>query len=510
MTHQAILAFDVGTSGVKVVVTDAEGHLLDRAFAAYDVRARANGWVDQSLEEILAATVDVGRRVTARATAANLRIVGVSVTAQMFNVVPVDAAGRALAPMLSWLDQRSSADAVALAARMPPHEQFSTLGSVVSAKDILPKILWLRDHEPEVFARAAKLLDCKEAVVMWLTGRAVTDQAGASAYRLYDHATRDWNWRACQEVGVPVQLLPAVHASTSIVGPVRETVARDLGLAPGTPVVVGAGDVPASQAGAGAIRPGDVHVSLGTAIYFGVTMDEPCRDPRGQLGVIGHMDPKLWILWLEIATGGAALAWLGRNLGLAEDGALDYAKIDHLVASCAGDMDDLLFAPWLSGERVPVFDDRARAAFVGIGLNHGPAHLLRAVMEGVAFQMRWALEYGSEFGQPIGSIRAVGGGSVGAEWLQIMADVLGRPLHAVKDPQDAGAVGAAACALVGLGLQPDFSFLRERVVIERTCHPDLTRTAAYTNRYATFQRLYDALHPIYHTSTPQLGLVSQW
>lgn len=510
MTRQRILAFDIGTSGVKVVVTDTDGTLLDSAFATYGVQARANGWVDQSLEEILAATVDVGRCVVARARAANSHIVGISVTAQMFNIVPVDATGQPLLPMLSWLDQRAAADAIALAARMPPHEQFDTLGSVVSAKDILPKILWLRDHEPEVFARAAWLLDCKEAVVMWLTGRAVTDRAGASAYRLCDRAGQGWNLNACQELGVPVQMLPAVHASTAIVGPVRESVARELGLDPGTLVVVGAGDVPASQAGAGAIGPGDVHVSLGTAIYFGVTMDEPGRDPSGQLGVIGHMDPNLWILWLEIATGGAALAWLGRNLGLDESGAINYAKIDCLVASSAGEMDDLLFAPWLSGERVPVFDDRARAAFVGIGLNHGPAHLLRAVMEGVAFQMRWALEYGQGFGQPIGSIRAVGGGSVGTEWLQIMADVLGRPLHAVKDPQDAGAVGAAACALVGLGLQPDFGFLRERAAVQRTYLPDPARTAAYTDRYATYRRLYDALHPVYHSSAPQPGLVSRW
>lgn len=503
-----ILAFDVGTSGVKGVVTDSQGYLLDSAFHSYGLRPKGNSWVDQDLDDITAATLDVGRTLVARTSGGPSTIAGVSVTAQMFNLVAVDGTGRPLLPMLSWLDQRSEADATAFAERMPPAEQFETLGSTVSAKDILPKILWLRDHRPEVFGRTAKLLDCKEAVVMWLTGRAVTDHAGASAYRLYDGAKRTWSRSTCRQAGVPVQMLPDVMAATNVAGPIRDSVAHDLGLAPGTPVVVGAGDVPASQAGSGAIRPGDVHVSLGTAIYFGVTMDQPGRDPAGRLGAICHVDPDQWILWLEIATGGAALAWLGRNLGLGATGAIDYAQVDRLVAGCADEMDDLMFAPWLSGERIPVFDDRARAAFVGMGLNHGPAHLLRAVMEGVAFQMRWALEYGQDFGQQVGSIRAVGGGTIGTEWIQIIADVLGRPLHAVKDPQDAGAVGAAACALVGLGLQPDFGFLLDRAAVERTYVPDPDRAAAYADRFLRYLHLYDALYSVYHRSAKPIGVVS--
>jgi xylulokinase len=161
-------------------------------------------------------------------------------------------------------------------------------------------------------------------------------------------------------------------------------------------------------------------------------------------------------------------------------------------------MEGLLFAPWLSGERVPVFDDRARGAFVGIGLNHGPSHLLRAVMEGVAFQMRWALEYGLAYGQPLDELRAVGGGTISDVWIQIIADVLDRPIRVIRHPQDAAARGAAACALVGLGLKPDFAFARELAVVDREYLPDRRRRTAYEAGYRRFRQLYDALLPLYH------------
>jgi xylulokinase len=185
-------------------------------------------------------------------------------------------------------------------------------------------------------------------------------------------------------------------------------------------------------------------------------------------------------------------------LGLGEPGSVDYTQVEQMARDSAHDMDGLLFAPWLSGERVPVFDDAARASFVGLGLHHGPGHFLRAVMEGVAFQMRWALQYGLDYGERVKRIRAVGGGSMGSVWTQIIADVLERPLETIAAPQDAGAIGAAACALVGSGAKPDYSFLADRVVVTHTYLPDAGRSREYCARYAQYKRLYDALYPIYH------------
>jgi xylulokinase len=497
MTDRFVIAFDVGTSGVKAVLADLGGRVVASRYQPYGLRCLDHGWVEQDVGEIYGRLGAACRSLLDRQGVAPGHVEAVSVTAQMFNVVPVGAAGEPLTPMLSWLDTRAAPQAAALARRMGPDEQFRRLGATITAKDILPRILWLKEQQPEVYARTSKLLDCKEAVVALLTGELVTDHAGASAYRLAELDAGAWDAGACEAVGVSPALLPDVAAATDLAGRVTDAAAAETGLLAGTPVVVGAGDVPASQVGAGAIGHGDAHVSLGTAVYFGITLDRPAADPGRQLGVLGHMDPKRYILWLEIATGGGALAWLLRLLGQAGP-APDYAEVDRLVAERLDDDGSLLFAPWLSGERVPVFDDRARAAFVGLDLSHDRGHLLRALMEGVAYQMRWALEYAAAFGEPIGSLRAVGGGGIGASWTQVIADVLDRPLLCVRDPQDAAARGAAACALVGIGVEPDLAFARHTAEVERTLQPVPSRRPRHQRQYGDYQALYRALAPLYH------------
>ena len=446
------------------------------------------------------------RRAMARAARAVVKERGlertgvdvIAITAQMFNLVAVDERGEPVLPMLSWLDTRSSSRAATMAEEISPADQFELLGSVVTAKDVLPKILWLRDERPELYGRTRWLLDCKEALVLQLTGRAVIDPAGSSAIRLVDAASGDWSSAACDRLGIDPALLPEVRPAASIAGGLTPKAAREFGLATGTPVIVGAGDVPASQLGAGAIDPGEVHLSLGTAVYLGITVPAPLRDPSGQLGVLGHAIPDRWILWLEIATGGGALAWLLRAVDGRRRGGVDYAEIDRIVEACATELDGLLFAPWLSGERVPVFDDRLRGAFVGLGLHHGRPHLLRAVMEGVACQIRWARDYGEAYGQPIDEIRAVGGGAIGGVWLQIIADILGTTLLAVAEPQDAGARGVGALGLVAAGTEPDVSFLRDEVGIDRTFRPSPDRRAGSDETYARYRALHEALRPLYH------------
>jgi xylulokinase len=497
MSATRILAFDVGTSGVKATLLE-DRRLVASVVRAYGLQTGNEGWVEQDLGEIRHAMARAARAVIRERSLQHAPIDAIAITAQMFNLVAVDEHGDPVLPMLSWLDTRSSSRAAALAEEISPTDQFRLLGSVVTAKDILPKILWLRDERPELYRRTRWLLDCKEALVLQLTGRAVIDPAGASAFRLVDPASGDWSSVACRRLGVDPALLPEVQPAASIAGGLTATAAREFGIAAGTPVIVGAGDVPASQLGAGAIATGDVHLSLGTAVYLGITVDAPLPDPAGNLGVLGHAIPDRWILWLEIATGGGALAWLLRATDGRRRGGVDYAEIDRVVEACASEQDGLLFAPWLSGERVPVFDDRLRGAFVGLGLHHGRAHLLRAVLEGVACQIRWARDYAVAYGCPLGEIRAVGGGAIGGMWLQIIADILGANVLAVSEPQDAGARGVAALALVATRAEPDVSFLRDDVGIDRTFRPAPGRRAAADETYARYRALHEALSPFFH------------
>jgi xylulokinase len=395
--------------------------------------------------------------------------------------------------MLSWLDQRAAVVAADLALRVPPEVQARRLGSRITAKDIVARALWLRDAEPDRYARTAWLLDCKEAVVGWLCGVPVIDPSGASAWRLTDPTCQDWDAGACALAGVDPERLPPIAPATSMAGGIRASAARALGVPTGTPVLVGAGDVPASQLGAGAVGHGRAHLSLGTAAYLGIDADTGVRDPAGNLGALAHAVPGRSIVWLEIATGGGALAWMGRVLAPTRARGMPAARLERIASEAAGETDDLLFAPWLSGERVPLFDDSARGAFVGLGLRHGPGHLARAVMEGVAFQIRWALAYGNDLGAEPTGIRVVGGGGIGSVWLGIIADTLDRELEVVAAPQDAAAYGAAAIGFVGLGWWDDLARVTELVRVERVVRPDATRARARDRLYPLFQRLHPAL-----------------
>jgi xylulokinase len=488
VTARYVISYDVGTSGVKAVLADAVGRAVASLSRPYGLVTLADGWVEQDMGEILAAIGEATGQLISRSGVGAASIAAIGVTGQMFNLVAVDGRGEPLAPMMSWLDLRATPQARALASWMPPSEQFKQLGSLVTAKDVIPKMLWLREQRPDIWRRTAKVLDCKETVVMHLTGMPITDYAGASAVRLFDATSRVWSESACALLEIPLSMLPETAPATNIAGGLLPEPAKRLGLVAGTPVVVGAGDVPATQVGAGATAPGDAHLSLGTAGYWGITLAEPLVDPMERVGLLAHMDPAQWILWLEVATAGGALAWFLRVLGPA---APDHATVDRLVREATDNVP--VFAPWLSGERAPVFDDYARAAFVGLGLHHGLGHMLRGIMEGVAFQVRWAFDYALAFGSPVVEIRTVGGGTMSDVWLQIISDVLDRPLMAIRDPQDAGARGAAACALVGVGLQTDFAFAKTSAAVEKTYQPAPATRERYERGYSRYVQLYERL-----------------
>lgn len=511
MTRPIVVAYDVGTSGVKAVVVDGEGSVLASHVEGYGLLTPRPGWVEQDLDTILAALGTASRAVLAAPGVAADCVASVGLTAQMFSVVPVDADGRAVRPMLSWLDQRSEIEANAITGRAGADSGYGIFDAVLTAKDIVPKIAWLQAHDDD--RSTAWYLDCKEAVVARLTGTAAIDPCGASAFRLVDRVSGGWDAAACAAAGVAIARLPPILPAAAVGGWITSEAAALTGLVAGTPVVVGAGDVPAGQIGAGAVRDGDAHLSIGTAAYFGITTGQHARDPEGRLGPLRDIVPGQWILWLETATGGGALAWFrrqvaglrvggGRVSGRADaDAALpDHETIDRAVAAVADEMDGLLFAPWLTGERVPLFDDAVRGAFLGLALHHGGPHLARAVMEGVACQIATTLDYGRAYGLRPDSIRTVGGGGIGEVWTAIIADTLDLPLEIVAEPQDAAARGAAACALVGAGIAADVA-TAVPAPVERTVRPDPAGASAARERLGRFRELHGILRTIAEPAT---------
>lgn len=499
-----LLAHDTGTGGDKAVLTDLRGRILHTHYQPYPVHYPRPDWAEQDPDELWRTVASTTRQLIQASGIDPDEILGVGISAQMFNLLPVDQNGRPLTPMLSWLDVRSTRQADRILSGDLPRLLFEHTGNIPTAKDIIPKILWLQEERPDLWERTALLLDCKEYILLQLTGRAVTDYHGASVYFLFDPHRKTWSAEACTALGIPIDRLPPAFPCTQVIGEVTDDAARQTGLPAGTPVVACAGDVAVAQSGSGANAAGRAHLCVGTATWVGVSSRTFVNDPVKPFWALNHIDPDKWILAGEMETGGGALMWFRDAFCQAEaaqaeaQGISTYQLISQMADSVAPGADDLIFAPWLSGERAPVLDHYARGAFVGLGLSHTKAHLARAVMEGVAFHLRWIIEAMEALGLSIGPLQAIGGGCTSAVWTQIISDITGRPLRVLKHAQEAGAIGAALTVAVGLGLYPSMEAIDELVEISHTVEPIADgRQPRYDSLYRQYRDLYQALSPLY-------------
>jgi xylulokinase len=307
----------------------------------------------------------------------------------------------------------------------------------------------------------------------------------------------------CEALGIPVEKLPPAFPCTQVIGEVTAQAAAETGLTPGTPVVLCAGDVAVAQSGAGANRAGKAHLCIGTATWVGVASDVLLNDPAKPFWALNHIDPRKWIIAGEMETGGGALMWFRDVLCQEESrqaaaaGISTYELLGEMAASVASGSDKLLFLPWLTGERAPVLDHYARGSFVGLSLGHTKRHMARAVMEGVAFHLRWIITAMERLGLKINRIHAIGGGSTSPVWTQMISDVIERPLDIVEHPLEAGAMGAALTVAVGLGIYPDMEAVDEIIRVRQTVEPSARDQKRYAALYQEYRGLYDALAPVF-------------
>jgi len=503
---QYIVAHDTGTGGDKAVLTDLRGQIIHSAYRSYGLHYPRPQWVEQNPEELWQAVASTTRLVIEEAGVDPAEILGVGISAQMFNLLPVDENVQPLMPMISWLDVRTIEQADRILAgddgKMPTLLLEHT-GNIPTAKDIIPKILWLKEERPAIWDRTAWLLDCKEYIVHRLTGRVATDWHGASAYFLFDPYKKTWSEEACRALGIPTEKLPPAYPCTQVVGEVTEEAANVTGLPAGTPVVICAGDVAVAQSGSGANGDGKAHLCVGTATWVGLSSSRFVNDPEKPFWGLNHIDPDKWIISGEMETGGGALMWFRDSFCQAEaeqaarEGVSTYALLSRLAEQVKPGADRLIFAPWLSGERAPVLDHYARGAFIGLSMGHTKGHLARAVMEGVAFHIRWICEALERLGLSIGAINAIGGGSTSPTWTQIISDVTGRELQVVAHPLEAGAMGAALTVTVGMGVYPTMEAIDELIEISHTVKPREANQVRYDALYREYRAIYEALAPIF-------------
>jgi xylulokinase len=388
-----------------------------------------------------------------------------------------------LRPAILWNDQRTGAECAEIERLVGRAELIHECGNVALTGFTAPKILWVRNHEPDVYAKARLVLLPKDYVRLRLTGEAAMDKADGAGTMLFRLEARTWSRSILETLGIPAEWLPPTFEGPEVTGEVTAEAAAETGLRPGTPVVAGGGDQAAGAVGAGAVRPGVVSLTLGTSGVVFATTDAPLVEPEGRLHAFCHAVPGRWHFMGVTLSAAGSLQWYRDTLAPGE-------SFDSLVAE-AGDApagsEGLLFLPYLSGERTPYPDPLARGGFVGLTLRHRRAHLTRAVLEGVAFSMRdcFSLLRGAGVGS-VTEVRIAGGGAKGALWRRIVASALGLPMVTVSSTEGA-ACGAALLAGVGAGAWPS---------VEAACDATI-RVTGRDEPVAAWAEAYDALHPRY-------------
>lgn len=493
MSHY--LGIDTSTTATKALVMDGDGAVVAVGRSEYEFATPRPLWSEQSADLWWDGTVAAIREALAAAGVEGRDVAGIGLTGQMHGLVLLDEAGDVLRPAILWNDQRTQAECDEIRATIGRSRLIAVTGNDALTGFTAPKILWVRNHEPDVFARAASVLLPKDYVRYRLTDTLAVDRAGGSGTLLFDVRRRDWSDDVLQALELERRLFPPTFEGTEVTGSVSATAAEATGLVEGTPVVGGGGDQSANGVGVGAIDPGIVAMSIGTSGVVFAASRHPVIEPDGRLHAFCHAVPDRWHLMGVMLSAAGSYRWFKDELA-ADRG---FAELDAAAASVAAGANGLVFLPYLSGERTPHPDPEARGAFVGLTVRHGLAHMTRAVMEGVAFGLRDSVELMAQQ-IDLGEVRVSGGGASSPVWLQVVADVLGRPVRVVGTAESA-AHGAAILAATGTG---GFASVAEAcsVAVELgTVTEPSEASAVYDDVYAVFRDLYPALREPFHRLT---------
>ena len=483
------IGHDVGTGGNKAVLVDLQGRVLSSHVGSLELDHPRPGWAEQDPERWWDAVCE-GTRAVVGDRAGDVK--GMAFAGQMLVLVPMDGGGRPTRPAISWLDNRGEEQARRLTRRLGGDRVVRALaGASPTGKDLVAKVAWIAEHEPEVHAATEAYGDATSYLVARCTGRVALDATGAGATGLFDPVKRRWSKALARLTGYPLAKVPSVLPSTEVAGRLTSKAASDLGLAPDLPVAMGMADIPAAAVGSGAVEPGDGHVYLGTSAWIAVTLNKPRHVPAAGIVSVSSAAPRGSLMIAEMETAGACRDWFETNMGAAD--------LDELAAQAPPGCDGLVFCPWMFGERSPVPDSTLRGAFVNLSLEHGREHLARAVLEGVAYNLRWIIEEIDATGLRRPGLRAIGGGARSSLWLQIIADVCGESVSRVAEPRFAGASGAALSAAVATGYLRDVPAIKQRVRVERIFTPTPTPTShgqaksAYDRSYRMMRQIAPAL-----------------
>lgn len=503
-----VLGYDFGTSTVKAALFHRDGTAVARASVPYPLSIPEPGWAEQDPAHWWDAMREVTTRVLGAANTDGTEIKAIGICAQMCGVVIVDENGAAIGKCLTWLDTRSAPIA---------RQAFGGLVTILGygvfklarwlrltggapsllGRDATSKILWLREKSPEQWRRTDKILDAKDYLVMRCTERAVTSFDCAHLTWIFDArpGRKCWSKTLLRQFGLKEEIFPQVASATDVAGGLAPQAAKALGLSAGTPMAVGLGDASAAALGSGAVAEGVPHLCVGTGAWLGAHVTRSKVSPLAGFGSICRADGEGYFLIASQENAGGCIIWASEALGFGED---YHAAFEQSASASVPSLDAPMFMPWLFGERVPVQDEHVRGGFLNVSAKHTRNDMARAVYEGVALNIRWAMR---DFDRLAGSagtpLRFVGGGGTSSLWCQIFADVLQRPIELVVDPDLGGARGAAMTAAIAAGWYDNISDAATMTKVARVYGPNADMADHYAARFVRFSASYKRLKSWY-------------
>jgi xylulokinase len=495
-----LIGIDVGTGGSRAVLIDTAGKIVASATVEHKPFVSIQtGWAEQDPRDWWRASAAAIRSAITKAAIPAEDIKAVGLSGQMHGATLLDAADEVLRPAIIWCDQRSSDQCKNLTAKVGGGRLIELTCNPALTGFTLPKLLWVRDHEPETWQRVRSVLLPKDYVRFGLTGDKATDVADASGTLLLNVAGRRWSSEMLDAAEISANVLPHLYESQEVTGSISAKAAEETGLLAGTPVIAGAGDQAAGAVGLGVVRPGMISATIGTSGVVFAATNMPALDPKGRVHTFCHAIPGRWHVMGVTQGAGLSLRWFRDQFGVLSTDLSGGDPYDSLTAEAARvppGADGLLWAPYLMGERTPHLDPHARAALVGLTASHTRAHVVRAILEGVAFSLRDSFEILKELNVPCETIRLGGGGARSELWRQIQADVYGHEVETMA-AEEGAAYGVALLAGVAAGAWASVDAACDEIVRTRDhVKPDPEAAKLFHRQYQSYIAIYPALRSL--------------
>jgi xylulokinase len=503
MAEKFILAHDLGTTGNKASLFDEQGNVYISSLSTYRTEYPRPNWVEQNPEDWWNAVCTSTKQLLSTSRINPKQVACITFSGQMMGCVALDHNAQPLRNALIWADTRAIPQAEQLISKVGMEKVYRITGHRASSSYTAAKIMWVRDHQPEIFAEAQKFVNAKDFIVARLTGRFATDFSDAGGTNLYDLEAYDWSPTLLEAANLDRSLLPDLHESSEVVGEVLHSISEEVGLPAGTPVVIGGGDGCCASAGAGVVSEGSAYNYLGSSSWIAIATKQPIYDPSMRTFTWPHLMRGMYSPCGTMQAAGGAYQWLRDIFCIPEkeqakeQGVSPYELMDRLAEQSTPGAHGLLFLPYLLGERSPHWNPDARAVYFGLAMSHSRADIIRATLEGITFNLKVILDSFLQQGAQIRSMRVIGGGAKGRIWRQIMADIYNIPIQRPALLAEANSLGAALAGGIGVGIYKDWSMAEALTPIVDAIQPDLLATGEYEKLYRLFIQAYDVFVPLY-------------